>query len=127
MMAGGAMRSGHSFWTMCVCGLRTIASMDCGWMRSMPSTTSAPGLFFRISMRRRIRRDGPSAGRSTSSLKAISMTRDAYALTEHVRGGRGDYVHFEAYVHTDKFSLKVLKGSIDKLGEAYREMLKGLL
>ena len=51
----------------------------------------------------------------------------AYALTGHVRGGRGGDVHFEAYVHTDKFSLKVLKASIDKLGEAYRDTLKGLL
>ena len=38
----------------------------------------------------------------------------------------GRDVHSENYVHTDKFSLKVLKGSIDKLGEAYRETLKGL-
>ena len=51
----------------------------------------------------------------------------AYALTGHVRGGRGGDVHFESCVHTDKFSLKVLKGSIDKLGEAYRETLKRLL
>jgi hypothetical protein len=51
----------------------------------------------------------------------------AYALTRHVRGGRGGDVHFEAYAHTDKFALKVLKESIDKLGEAYRETLKGLL
>lgn len=47
----------------------------------------------------------------------------AYALTGHIRGGRGGDVHFENYVHTDKFSLKVLKESIEKLGEAYREVV----
>ena len=50
----------------------------------------------------------------------------AYALTGHVRGGGGGDVH-QGYVHMDKFSLKALKASIDKLGEAYREMLKELL
>ena len=50
----------------------------------------------------------------------------AYALTGHVRGGGGGDVH-RGYVHMDKFSLKALKAAIDKLGEAYREMLKELL
>ena len=40
-------------------------------------------------------------------------------------GGSGD-VH-QKYVHKDRFSMKVMTGSIDILGEAYREMLKGLL
>jgi hypothetical protein len=51
----------------------------------------------------------------------------AYALTAHVTAGRGGDVHFEAYVHADRFALKVLKESVDKLGEAYRKTLKCLL
>ena len=51
----------------------------------------------------------------------------ALALTGHGREGMSGEVHFSAYVHTGTFSLKVLKMSIDKLGEAYRETLKGLL
>ena len=50
----------------------------------------------------------------------------ALALNGHAREGMSGEVHFSTYVHTGTFSLKVLKGSIDKLGEAYREMLKGL-
>jgi len=51
----------------------------------------------------------------------------ALALTGHAREGMSGEVHFSTYVHTGTFSLKVLKMSIDKLGEAYRETLKGLL
>ena len=51
----------------------------------------------------------------------------AYALTGHAQGGSGSGDVHQDYVHVAKFALKVLKGSIDKLGEAYREMLKGLL
>ncbi len=49
----------------------------------------------------------------------------AVALTGHT-GGRGD-VHFTTYTHAASFSLAVMKGSMDRLGEAYREMLKGLV
>lgn len=48
------------------------------------------------------------------------------ALNGHARQGMSGEVHFSTYVHTGTFALTVLKGSIDKLGEAYREMLKGL-
>ncbi|ULA61945.1 MAG: putative Phageintegrase domain-containing protein [Nitrospira sp.] len=48
----------------------------------------------------------------------------ATALTGHT-GGRTD-VHFKDYTHTGAFSLEKLKKSIDVLGEAYREVLRGL-
>ena len=51
----------------------------------------------------------------------------ALALTGHAREGTSGEVHFSTYVHTGTFSLKVLKGSIDTLGEAYRGVLKGVV
>jgi len=51
----------------------------------------------------------------------------ALALTGHAREGTSGEVHFSTYVHTGTFSLKVLKGSIDTLGEAYRGVVKGVV
>lgn len=49
----------------------------------------------------------------------------AAALTGHT-GGNSD-IHFTDYTHMKTFNLTVMKKSMDVLGEAYREMLKGLL
>ncbi len=40
--AGLRLRCATTFSTTCGCGWRSFTSMACGWMRSTPSTTSAP-------------------------------------------------------------------------------------
>jgi hypothetical protein len=51
----------------------------------------------------------------------------ALALTGHANPAMQGQVHFTTYVHTGRFSVKVLKESIDKLAETYREVVTSML